>query len=457
VNDPQNPRNAETPRHHDRETAPMNGFHIIRRAAVSRRTFLRGAGVALGLPWLDAMVPALAGAAETAAAMTPPRRFVAMHYGLGFHTPFLTPKTAGADFELTPYLEPLKDHRDRLTVLSGLSHPEQRGANGHTSELTWLTGAKHPGLPGFRNTISLDQLLAERLGHQTRVPFLSLSATGSDGLSWTQSGVNLPADGSPSRVFAQLFVNGSPAEVKRQVAELKRGRSILDTVRGEARKLDQQLGARDREKMDQYLTAVRDLETRIQGSEQWAVKPKPAVEGKTPVDVADRTDIIAKTRLMHDLIRLALQTDSTRIITYKAGGMNAVPKIEGVSNDWHQLSHHGLDPAKIAELKTIELAEFREIGRFLGLLRESREGGGTLLDSTAVLFGSNLGNASSHDATNLPLVLAGGTFRHGRHLAFDPKSNGPFAGVFLSLAEHMGVRLDSFSYATAPLKGLERA
>jgi hypothetical protein len=435
----------------------MDAFHIIRKAALSRRTFLRGTGVALGLPWLEAMVPALATAAEKAAASKAPRRFIAMHYGLGFHGPFLFPKKTGGDFEITPYLEPLKEFRNDFTVLSGVSHPEQRGANGHTSEMTWLTGAKHPGLPGFKNSISLDQYLAERVGGHTRFPFLSLSATGSDGLSWTANGVNLPAETSVAKVFARLFVNGTPAEVKKQVAELKRGRSILDTVRGEARKLDGRLGARDREKLDQYLTAVRDLENRIQGSEQWATKPKPSVDMKPPTDVPDRNDIIAKTRLMHDLIKLALQTDSTRIITYKAGGLNTVPKIEGVNSGWHELSHHGQDPEKIAELKTIELAEFREIGRFLGLLKGVKEGSASLLDNTSVLIGSNLGNASSHDATNLPLLLAGGGFKHGRHMAFDSKNNAHFASLFVNLARGMGVQTERFSYAAGPLKGLETA
>jgi hypothetical protein len=426
----------------------------VRKVHLSRRTLLRGAGVLLGLPLLDGMLPACANAAEKKA-VAPPRRFLAMQYGLGFHLPFLVPAKAGKDYALTPYLEPLKAQRDRMTLISGIAHPEQRGANGHASELTWLTGARHPGLPGFRNSISLDQYLAAKLGPQTRFPFLTLSVMGGDSLSWSSNGVNLPAESSPSKVFTALFVQGTPAEVKKQLSELQRGRSILDTVRGEAKKLERDLSTADRHKLGQYFTAVRDLETRLHASEAWATKPKPVVKVKPPVDVTDRYDILAKTRLMHDLMVLAVQTDSTRVIAYKAGGFNPVPKITGVQTGWHELSHHGQDPDKIAELKLIELAEFREIGRFLGLLAQEKEDGMALLDRTTVMVGSNLSNASSHDATNLPIVLAGGGFKHGQHLAFDAKNNAPFASLFLSIAQQMGVETQQFAYAKGTLRGLE--
>lgn len=432
----------------------MPRFFAMRKVHLSRRAFLRGAGAAVGLPLLDAMIPACATAGETRAA-EPPRRFIAMHYGLGFHAPYLVPAQAGANYPLTPYLELIRDYRTQFTLISGLSHPEQRGLNGHSSELTWLTGARHPGLPGFRNTISFDQYLAQKIGEQTRFPFLSLSAAGRDGLSWTSNGVNLSAETSPSAVFTALFVQGTPSQIQTQVAELRRGRSILDTVQAEAQKLERQLGAADRQKLEQYFTAVRDLEKRMQASEAWATKPKPQVVAKPPVDVADRFDILANTRLMHDLITLALQTDSTRIVAYKAGGFNPVPKIPGVQTGWHDLSHHGQDPEKIRELRIIEEAEFREIHRFFGLLTAVPEGNGTLFDHTTVMLGSNLSNASAHDPTNLPILLAGGGWKHGRHLRFDPTNNAPFAGLFISIARRLGVDTERFAYATQPLSGLE--
>ncbi len=436
----------------------MKTPHFAMKSHLSRRAMLRGCGALLALPWLEAMVPAFATRAQAAAANTPPRRFLAMNYGLGFHGPNLFPAQTGSDYTPSPYLEALKEHRRDFTLISGLSHEEQNGANGHTSELTWLTAAKHPGLPGFRNSISLDQLLLEKLNPDTRFPTLILNVNGNESMSWTANGVNVQAENSPAKVFAQLFVNGTPAEVQTQLRELKRGRSILDTVQGEAKKLHGELGKRDQEKFDQYLTSVRELETRIQANEAWAQRPKPKVEAKPPMDVADRTDIIARTRLMHDLMVLAFQTDSTRIITYKAGGMNAVPKIEGVNQDWHNLSHHGQDELKIGELSIIEKAEFSQLARLLGLLKGAAEGGRSLLDNTIVLAGSNLGNASSHSWRDLPVLLAGGGFKHGQHLAAGGKgnANARFANLFVQIAHRLDAGIDRFGSSTAQkVSGLE--
>ena len=410
---------------------------------LDRRAFLRGAGTVLSLPFLEAMVPAFATRAQ-AAVVQPPPRFLAMCVTLGFHTPFLFPQEVGSDYTLTPYLEPLKDLKGDFSVLSGLQHEEQNGANGHTSEMTWLTSAKHPGLAGFKNSISLDQLIAEQIGSQTRFPSLILG-TGSDSLSWSASGVPLPAENSPSKAFQQLFVDGTPAEIAAQVRSLKRGRSILDTVMGQAKKLHGELGKRDQEKLDEYFSAVRDLEGRLVQNEEWVQKPKPKVDAKPPTDIQSRTDAIGKMNLMLDLVVLALQNDSTRTVTLRLNGMNAVPEIEGVKNDWHNLSHHGQDAAKIEELKVIEKAEFTALAAFLTKMKAA-----SLLDSTAVMFGSNLGNASAHSTANIPMLLAGGGFKHGRHIAID-KEKHVFSNLFVSLAQRMGVETDKFGFSTGVL------
>ncbi|MEM8668979.1 MAG: DUF1552 domain-containing protein [Planctomycetota bacterium] len=418
---------------------------------LDRRRLLKGVGASVALPLLGAM-SRTSQAEERLGAV---RRTVTICGGLGFHTPFLFPESEGRDYELTPYLELIKDHRDHFTLFSGLSHPEQNGNNGHASSLTWLTSARRPGLAGFKNTISLDQLIAGHLGGATRLPYLCLANDGGS-LAWTANGVNIPAESSPSRLFKKLFVNGSQSEVANQVRELKRGRSILDTVRGEAQRLDRSLGPIDRDKLDEYFTAIRDLETRIGQSEQWTNRPKPEVEYEPPNDIADRTDIVAKQRLMYDMMLLALQTDSTRVITLSLGGMNAVPSnIPGVQTDWHNLSHHGKDDEKIDELRLIEEAEFKEFNRFLTQLRSVNENDNTLLDNTAVLFGSNLGNASSHDWHNLPVVLAGGGYHHGAYVAHDAKDNTPLANMFVALAQRMGVETESFGSSTAEsIRGL---
>jgi hypothetical protein len=310
--------------------------------------------------------------------------------------------------------------------------------------MTWLTSAKHPGLAGFKNTISIDQLIAEHIGSQTRFPSLILG-TGSESMSWSASGVPLPAEPSPSNAFRQLFVDGTKAEVEAQVRGLNRGRSILDTIMGQAKKLRSELGKRDQEKLDEYFGAVRDLEGRLVQNEAWVQKPKPKVAAQPPTDIQTRTDAIGKMNLMQDLIVLALQTDSTRTITLRLNGMNAVPEIEGVKNDWHNLSHHGQDEAKIEELKVIEMAEFSAFAGFLTKLKAA-----SLLDSTSVIFGSNLGNASAHQTANLPLILAGGGFKHGRHIAID-KDKHVFSNLFVSLAQRMGVQTEKFGFSTGAL------
>lgn len=423
-------------------------MNIAFKRHLDRRAFLRGTGTLLSLPLLEAMVPAFATRAQ-AAVGAPPQRFLAMCATLGFHTPFLFPQETGADYSMTPYLEPLKDLKNDFTVISGLQHMEQNGANGHTSEMTWLTSAKHPGLAGFKNTISIDQLIAERVGTQTRFPSLVLG-TGSESLSWSASGVPLPAESSPSKAFTQLFVDGTKAEVEAQVRGLKRGRSVLDTVMGQAKKLHNELGKRDQEKLDEYFAAVRDLEGRLVQNEAWAQKPKPHVDSKPPTDIQSRTDAIGKMKLMQDLVVLALQTDSTRTVTLRLNGMNAVPEIAGVKNDWHNLSHHGQDPAKIEELKVIEAAEFTAFADFLAKLKKTQDNGRPLLDTTSVLFGSNLGNASAHSTANLPVVLAGGGWKHGRHLAIE-KDKHVFSNLFVALAQRMGVEADKFGFSTGVL------
>lgn len=423
----------------------------LQQSNFSRRWFLKGSGVSIALPSFGIC---MAGRADNAPPST--TRFVAICGGLGFHEPLLFPEKPGFDYKPTPYLELIKDHRQDVTLFSGLSHPDQNGNNGHASILTWLTSAPHPGLAGFRNTISLDQLMASRIGAATRYPSLCLTNDGHS-LSWTSNGINIPAESSPAKLFQKMFVAGTEAEIASELHQLARGRSILETVLGDARKLERTLDSRDRQKIDEYFTAVRDLEKRIGDSEGWTQRPKPQVDDAAPPEVTDKQDILARQRAMYDLIVLALHTDSTRIVTLSLGSLNAVPRnIPGVTTDWHNLSHHGKDEAKIEELRRIEEAEFREFNRFLGRLKQLEEHGRSLLDATAVLFGSNLGNASSHDWRNLPIILAGGGYRHGAYVAHDPVNNTPLANLFVDQARRMGVDLDLFGSSNATtVQGLE--
>ena len=430
----------------------MNAPHLATGHHLDRRHFLRGmGGAALGLPLLEAMSPAF----SRAQTVSSPKRFVTMCATLGFHGPHLFPEKPGTDYQLTPYLEKLSDHRSDFTLFSGLSHPEQQGNNGHASEMTFLTSARRPGLAGFKNTISLDQLIAREVGSQTRYPYLALS-TGGNSLSWTSTGVEIPGQSSPAKLFKSLFIDGSEKEIAEEKKRYIRGRSILDTVHGDAKRLEKTLGNKDREKLDEYLTSVRELEIRLEENEAWAQRPKPKVDVAPPKDIQDKQDAIGRQKLMNDMIVLALQNDSTRTVSFRLGGLNSVPTIPGVETDWHNLSHHGKDPKKIDELKIIERAEFEVFSEFLTKLKSIEENGKTLLDRTAVLYGSNLGNASSHDWRNLPIIVAGGGYKHGSYVAHDTDDNTPLSNLFVSLAQRMGVQTENFGSSTAAgIRGLE--
>ncbi len=416
---------------------------------LSRRTMLRSAGVAMSLPWLSAMERAFAGPAET----QPPRRFVAMTLGLGLLGDNLNPKESGRDYAPSLYLKQLEDLRDRFTVISGSSHPGVKG--GHRAEASLLTAQPMASGGQAKNTISLDQYLAKHLGHATRFGSLVLGSSGSNSPSYTENGSMIPAEDSPSRLFTKLFIDDTPAEQARQAQRLQEGRSILDLVQVDSKRLARQLGGGDRDRLDAYFTSVRDLESRLAASQDWATQPKPKVDAKKPVDIGNSNDFVGREKLMTDMIRLALKTDSARFITYHLGGSGGVVPIDGVKEGYHSLSHHGRDEVKLEQLALVETAIIAAWGEFLRDLAGEDDHGCSLLDQTAVFLTSNLGNASNHDNRNMPVLLAGGGFRHGQHLAFDPQNNYPLPNLYVSLLQRFGLEVDRFATSTGTLSGLE--
>ena len=422
---------------------------MISERSITRRTFLRASGVALCLPALESFESFGAGAPE------PPKiRLIAIGLGLGLHAPNLIPETAGRDYALTPYLELLKEFRNDFTVISGSSHPEVDG--GHSAEKSYLTAAPHPGSTSFRNTESIDQYAARKIGLATRFSYLALSDYGNS-LSVSRSGVPIPGQTSPARIFAKLFLEGRPEEKARQVERLQEGQSVLDMVGDQAHRMRQRVGRRDTEKLDEYFTAVRETEQRLVKAEAWEQRPKPKVDYKQPREISGHADIIGRARLMYDMAQLAIQTDSTRLITYSIGGPTEAPSIPGISEGYHNLSHHGMDPAKIKQLTIVETEHLKAFRDFLGRLKATQEEGSNLLDRTLILYGSHLGNASSHANTNMPILLAGGGFKHGQHLAFDPKNNYPLPNLFVSILQRMSIETDKFASSTGPMRGLESA
>ena len=418
---------------------------MINKLHPDRRTVLKGVGVTLGLPFLEALHGEERKESDR-------RRMVFINVALGLHAPNFIPTTAGKNYELTPYLKLLEDRRDQFTVISGVSNPEVGG--GHDSYKSFLTTAPHPNSAGFRNTVSVDQYAAGELGSETRFASLALSSSG-PGLSWSRSGVEVPAETRPSVIFQKLFLSGKPEEQANSLRKIRDGQSILDVVLEKSKTMSRQVSGRDKEKLDQYFEAVREAERRLVKAEEWERKPKPTVKGKPLVDEMDRLKIIERMRLNYEVMHLALETDSTRFLTYNMTGMNAVPVIPGVDVDYHNLSHHGKDPEKIRQLTIVESAIVKEFGVFLKKLAESTEEKSSLLDRTMVMFGSNLGNASSHNTKSLPIILAGGGFRHGQHLAFDQNNNAPLPDLYVSMLQRLGLEKDSFGTGTKPMTGLE--
>lgn len=420
--------------------------------AINRRSILRGAGVYLGLPMLESMS---AGAGRKGT--FPPRRMVTIQTNQGIMPHLFFPENAGKGYELSPYLKFFEPQREKITVFSGLSHTGVDG--GHSNEKSFLTGAPHPAGAAFRNSISLDQVAAEQLGLETRFPFLTLSCSngGNPGMSYTRSGVLIPPENSPTQLYRKLFVQGSRQEIQARVEDLRSGRSLLDTVRSRAKTLEGQVGTIDKHRLDQYFTAIRELEQQFHQSEAWEHKPKPVVDMPEPKEIKENSRLISKLRQTLDVTRLALETDSTRFVSLFISPLGVLSEIPGVGSETHSLTHHGNRGEMISELQKIEEAQLSAISDFFNGLDGIEEEGATVLDRTSVIYGTCMGNANGHTNQNWPMLLAGGGFRHGQHLSFDPKDNAPIANLFLSVLHRLGIEADSFSSSTGTLSGLEMA
>jgi len=421
---------------------------------LSRRTVLRGAGVAIALPWLDAF-------ARGAGSAGPPRRALLIMNNLGVLPKQFFPGETGPGYSLSPLLEPLSSRRDDFTVISGLSHPGVRG--GHSTENCFLTAARGPTRSGFRNTVSLDQFAAASIGDQTRFPTLNLGVNVDKvnrSLAWTRDGVLLPAEDRPSRVYERLFMAGSPEQVAERRRRLAERGSILDATVDEARRLGRAVGTTDRQRLDRFQTSVREVEERLHAEGAWEDRPKPVPAETSPPDVVDRALVFKGYESMLAIARLALETDSTRLVTLLVDAFATPPfrLDEGAGltvDDYHNLSHHGQDAQRVAQLLEADRRQMTLLAGLLESLAERREGEERLLDRTTVLFGSNMGDSNTHDNTNLPILLAGGGFRHGSHLAFNPDDNAPLSNLFVSVLQNLGIEADAFGSSTGTLAGLE--
>jgi len=418
---------------------------FIYRKRLNRRTFLRAGAVSIGLPLLDAMLPVSRGADAVAQEV---KRLVILQRPLGTYAPYFFPQTAGKDYESTRFLKHIEAHRGKYTVFSGMSHLGY--PNDHRTEFAILSGVepdKIKRMDDMHNTISLDQEVAEAVGRKTRVPYLLLGPL-HEGLSSNRKGVSLPGNSRRADVFARLFINGAPDAVAREIRSIQDGKSILDGVRDQLRTLEKDSGAADRQRLAVLTSAIRDAERNLAQDEAWAARPKPNINVKLE---RDANEWVGQTAQWYDLIHLAVQTDSTRVIVHRIPEQPPAPTAPGTRIGEHDASHHGKEPQKIEQIAAFEDTRFKLLNRLLTRLSDSAEGDGTVLDNTQVLFLSNMGDGSAHASNNLPILLAGGGYKHAGHVAFDLQNNYPLSNLYVRMLQQMGIERDSFGSSTGTL------
>jgi hypothetical protein len=418
----------------------------------NRRAFLKAAGVCIALPTLEAF-PRLARGRE---AGMPPRRLVCIGNEFGMYPGAFWPTQAGTDFALPTLLKPLEHMRKQFSLFSHLDHGLK---GGHFAVHTFLTGVNSADAKGMpEGGISLDQRAAEFVGARTRFPSLTIgSETGLHGgpmMSWTRTGTRVPPIQGPKELFRKLFLDDDAQAREKTTERIQRHGSILDAVLGDAHALQKRSSKSDRIKLDEYFASVRDVENKLELEKHWQHIPKP----KPPIDEPQDEGLTRDLPKIYDLIALALQTDSTRVATVEVGGSFAASDL-GIREGYHSLSHHGQVQKSIDLLVQIERYQVEQYSRFIERLSTIHEPGSdrSLLDSSMVLFGSGMGNANSHTNHDLPIVLAGGGFRHGEHKLYpqEDRKRVPLCNLYLSLLQKFGVEVDAFSTSSGTLSGLE--
>ena len=409
---------------------------VMRTNSNTRRRFLQAAGITVALPLLESG-NAHAGEAST----SPAQRLVCIGTYLGFHQKAFYPQASGFNYETSELLQPVDHLRDDFTVFSGLDH---RAGNGHGNWSTFLAGQTN-------NQISLDQIVAPKISLESRFESLQISAGKvSRPMNFSKEGIALPMIERPSVLYKKLF--SSPTDRQRLDYLLDSGQSALDSVREQARGLRQRVSKQDQRKLDEYFSALRDVEQRVAKQRENLASPVANVDYELPkYDPIAPTLMLECENVMYDLMALALQTDSSRVITMNIGGLGQVFTLDGrtLRAGYHALSHHGNDPDKIRDLVRVELEHMRSFGRFLEQLKQKTDANNQpLLDSTLVLLGTGMGDASRHSNRDLPTILAGGGLNHGQHLAFDPKDDSALLGdLYITMMQQLGLEKSNFSNA----------
>jgi hypothetical protein len=416
-----------------------------------RRFILKSLGASLALPALPSLMASVVGGTSTVqtakGAGAGARRFVAIGNLLGYQVKQFFPETTGSAFEQTTLLKPLWDVRQHMTVYRGLDHGLKGGHFAVHSFLSGVLNSEAQNRP--HGNVTIDQFMADEIGHQTRFPSLTVGSEGGIHggcqIAWTKSGVRVPPITGPAELFDRLFVSDAPDRQARRKQENRLQASILDSVLTEANDLSRRVNREDKDKLDEYFTSIRDVEKRLELRQRWSSLPKPPAPFERPTNKSKVQDL----PMLYELIALALQTDSTRIATLEIGG-DFLPQDLGIDKSYHGLSHHGNDEAAIKHLIALETYQIEQFGKFLARIAKLQDGERTLLDSTSVLFGSGIGDANTHKNSDLPIVLAGGGYRHGefRKLPASGPNKVPLCNLFVDLAQRMGVETESFGNST---------
>jgi hypothetical protein len=381
-------------------------------------------------------------------------RMVCICTGLGMNPEAFFPKAYGRGYALSPVLSPLQGLKEDFTVFSHMDHPGIFTKHEAMSSILSGVDANHAA-PG--ENVSLDQVAAHHVGYQTRFPSVHISLAGSQGASWSPSGIKVREEGDPFALFQKLFVKDSEAAKKARKLELDQQGSVLDLVREQAQRLERDINATDRAKLDEYLTAVREAEQRIQGMKRWEDVPKPEITFDEDERPHSGMDYETLSPLMFDLLFLAIQSDTSRVFTAGFGMHNHVIELEGVTDGYHGLSHHGNLEEKLAQLRIIETFYIAQMARFMERLKSARTEQSHLLNETMVWFGSGLGDAARHSNRDLPIILAGGGFKHGAHLdcASPDGWQTPLNNLFTTMLQNFGVEVDRFNNATGNMNQLK--
>ena len=412
---------------------------------------LKTVGASLALPGLPSLLAKSTGGNSavqaTRGAGIGAQRFVAIGNLLGFQQKSIFPETTGKGYEETTLLKPLRENRKNMTLYRGLDHGVK---GGHFAVHSFLSGVLHSEAKNRADgNVTIDQFIADEVGVETRFPSLTVGSEGGIHggcqIAWTRSGIRVPPITGPADLFEKLFVDDSPERKSQRSTENHLQDSILDSVLEDANRLSKHVNREDKEKLDEYFSSIRDVEKRLQARKKWANEPKP----KAPFEKPSNSNTVEDLPMLYELIALALQTDSTRVATLEIGGC-FLPQHLGIDKSYHSMSHHGNDEETIAHLVTLETYQIEQFNTFLTRLNSIKDGDKTLLDSTAVIFGSGMGSGHSHTNSDLPIILAGGGYRHGEFRKVEGKgiNKVPLCNLYLEMAQRMGIESETFGTST---------